>query len=76
METGGREIRTVRVSGSTSVVTERRENWVSACVASFAVTVCRIFPAITAQLERVFVGRSFLLTDTTVRVTNRGRQSY
>jgi hypothetical protein len=62
VEIGGREVRTVRVSRSTLVVTERRENGVSACVGSFAVTVCLIFPAITERLERVFVARSYLLT--------------
>jgi hypothetical protein len=52
----------VRVSRSTFIVTERRENRVSACVGLFAVTVCLIFAVITERLERIFVGRSFLLT--------------
>jgi hypothetical protein len=47
--------------GARFIVTERRENRVSACVGLFAVTVSLIFAVITERLERVFVGRSFLL---------------
>jgi len=44
------------------VVTERKENRVSACVGLFAASVCLIFAVITERRERLFVGRSFLLT--------------
>ena len=58
----GREARTVRVSRSTFIVTELRENRVSACVGLFAVTDSLVSAAIIERLERVFVGRSFLQT--------------
>jgi hypothetical protein len=61
----------VRVSRRTFIVTERRENRVSACVGLVAVTVCLIFAVITERLERVCW--SLVLTDTTVQVINRGR---
>jgi hypothetical protein len=72
VDIAGREVRTVRVGRSTFIVTERRENRVSACVGLFAVTVSLIFAVITERLERVFVGRPFLL-DTAVQVIGRRR---
>jgi len=61
-EIAGRGVWTVRVSRRAFIVTERRENGFSACVGLFAVTASLIFAVITERLERVFVGRSFLLT--------------